>query len=229
MVHHPDVIIPATISYGSSSGPKALTDIVHNAGGFRKTNRLWKNYLRRFQLGFNVRSPESMAVMLSIWEAIGGPHESCNIIDHNDWNTTEGSMGSNGLASITKDDQPLRNTTDGTFLGDGTTTSFQMVKVRNQGAAAQHIRTITQPRLADPTILIAIDTVLQTIVTDYDNDSFPTGLVEFVTAPGVGELPTWGGAFYVPVAFTDDEFIQQLTTFDLSSVPNIEMMEVRIK
>ncbi len=226
MAHFPDIIIPGTISYGSSTGPTSLTDIVTNVGGFRKTNRFWDQFLRAFQLGYNVRTPEKAAIILSIWEALGGPADSCLIRDHNDWNTTFGSMGSNGLASITKDDQPLRNTVDNTFLGDGTTKIFQMTKVRTQGSAT-HTRIIKQPQILLPAPLVAISGVLKTLTTDYTINA-NTGIVTFVVAPAGASTPTWGGAFYVPVAFVNDEFLQQLTTFDLTSIPNIEMREVRL-
>jgi len=48
MAHDDTIILPNTLSYGGSTGPRALNDVVHNAGGFRKTNRIWSQYLRRF-------------------------------------------------------------------------------------------------------------------------------------------------------------------------------------
>lgn len=225
MAHDDTIIFPNTLVYGGTTGPRTKTNVVHNSGGFRKTNRIWSQYLRRFQIVHGPRRPEVSALILAIWEAGGGPAFSFLGTDPNDWNSTEGSMGSGGLAAITKDDQPMQNTVDGSYVGDGSTTVFQFLKQRSQGAQV-HDRIIQKPRTS-PAPLIALDGALKTVTTDYTIDS-STGICTFVVAPGAGVVPTWGGAFYIPLAFVGDELDQQVVTYDISSFPNVELMEARL-
>lgn len=224
MAHDDAIIFPNTLSYGGSTGPRSRTDVVHNAGGFRKTNRIWSQYLRRFQITHGPRRPQVAAQILAIWEAVGGPNGSFLGTDPNDWNSTAGNMGSGGLAAITKDDQPMQNTVDGTYVGDGSTKTFQFLKQRSEGSQI-HDRLIKKPRTS-PTPLVAIDGVLES-GSNYTID-FATGILTFNSAPGVAEVPTWGGTFYIPLAFVGDELDQQVITFDLSGFPTLELIEVRL-
>ncbi len=225
MAHDDTIIFPNTLVYGGSTGPRSKTNVVHNAGGFRKTNRIWSQYLRRFNITHGPRRPEVAALILAIWETIGGPAGSFLGTDPNDWNTTEGSMGSLGLGAITKDDQPMQNTVDGTYVGDGSTTTFQLLKQRTEGTQTND-RIINKPR-ATPVPLVAIDATLKVTPGDY-SINFATGIATFVVALGVGEVPTWGGAFWVPLAFVGDELDQQVISFDLSGFPALELIEVRL-
>ncbi len=226
MAHDDTIIFPNTLRYGGTTGPRSKTSVVHNAGGFRKTNRIWAQYLRRFNIVQGPKRPEVAALILAIWETVGGPAGSFLGTDPNDWNSTAGSMGSLGLGAITKDDQPMQNTVDGTFVGDGTTTVFQLIKQRSQGVVQVHNRIIDKPR-ATPVPLVAIDTVLQATPADY-SINFVNGECTFVVALGVGEVPTWGAAFYIPLAFVGEELDQQVINFDLSGFPALELVQVRL-
>lgn len=227
MTHHAFEFLPRTVAYGSSFGPAALADIITTTSGYRHTNRLWDQYLRRLTLTSVARTPANAGVILKVFELVGIT-DSFLQRDHGDWNTTDGDMrlrGGAGEAAITKDDQPLQNTTDDTFVGDGSTTTFQMTKRRVQNTAS-HTRLILKPQITGPAPLIALDGVLQTLTTHY-TIAATIGVVTFVAAPGVGVVPTWGGAFYIPVAFVTSNLRQQISAIDIHQVLALELTEVR--
>ena len=228
MAHFDNVILPLSLSFGTTTGPKTSTDVSFTDSGFRKANRRWSQHLRRFNLRYGVRSPQDVYTILKLFEAVDGPANSFLLRDWNDWNTTDGRMEKGGDTNTTATDQPLENTVTNGIVGDGTTLTYQARKDYTVGGAT-HSRTIKKP--VSP-IKVAVDGVAQTEGVDFTVD-YSTGIVTFTTAPGAtgsptGVLVTWGGAFYVPVAFEGDEFIQSLDTHDASSVPDIRLIEERI-
>jgi uncharacterized protein (TIGR02217 family) len=232
MAHYDNVILPLSLSFGTTTGPKTSTDVSFTDSGFRKANRRWSQHLRRFNLRYAVRSPEDVYTLLKLFEAVDGPANSFLLRDWNDWNTTDGRMGDQGADFITATDQPLQNTVTAGIVGDGTTFTFQMRKDYTVGGAT-HSRTIKKPQSG--TIKVAVDGVVFEEGGSPDGYSvdYATGVVTFASAPGAVGSPTgvpvtWGGAFYVPVAFEGDEFIQSLDTHDASSVPDIRLIEERL-
>ena len=227
MTHHEFEFLPRTVAYGSSFGPETLVDVITTTAGYRHTNRLWDQYLRRLTLSPVARTPINAGVILKVFELVGIT-DSFLQRDHGDWNTTDGDMrlrGSAGEAAITKDDQPLQNTTDLTLLGDGATTVFQMTKQRVQDTAS-HLRLIRKPQATGPVPLVAVAGALQSDPADYSFDA-TTGLVTFVAAPGNGVASTWGGAFYIPASFTNPLFQQQIGAIDIHTVLTLGLTEVR--
>lgn len=220
MAHDDTIILPASYSYGANLGPGILVDVVTGTAGFRKTNVMQTSFTRTYQIGFNVRTPERATLLMNIYLAINGPGGSFLITDHLDWNSTNGIMGSAGLASITDVDQPMRNTVTGLRVGDGATTVFQMIKDYSAGAQV-HTRDIEKPR-ASPTPLFALDGTPDTPTVNFAN-----GEATFSPAPGAGVVPTWGAAFYVRGAFVSLKALQELTTFDLVSTPDVELIEAK--
>ncbi len=227
MAHHDFELLPRTIAYGSASAPKPHADISTTPSGYRHTNTLWEQYLRRLSLSFSARTPANAEIILSVFEAVSVV-DSFLQRDHGDWNTSADTRlrGSAGENAITKDDQPMQNTVTLTEVGDGSTTTFQLLKKRTEQTAT-HSRLITKPDLLDPIPLVAIDGVLQTLTTDY-TISAATGICTFVVAPALNEVPTWGGAFLIPVVFADTGFRQSILTADINQVLGLELIEVRL-
>lgn len=230
MAHFDDVIMPTSVRFGSSSVPQTSTDQVFLTSGHRKANQRWSQKLHRLRLTY-VQDTRSIHDILKIWQAVEGPANTFLARDWSDWNTTDGAMQPGNESLITNADQPLQNTADGSFLGDGTTTTFQMVKRYLAGATAAHTRTIRKP--VSGTVKVSVDGVDQTEGPDFSVD-FSTGVVTFTTAPGVGLSPTaaavrWGGAFYLPVHFLEDEgFVEQLSSARVSELPSVELLEARL-
>ncbi len=232
MAHYDDVIMSSKLAYGGGTGPSVSTDVVFVGSGYRYANSRWSQKLRRFNIGYNVRSLADAHAILKIFEVVDGPGNSFLIRDWNDWNTTAGRMGKGNESLITAFDHPLQNISDETFLGDGVQTTFQMVLHHTIGATASHTRVIKKPESG--TIKVAVDgtEVTEGSPTDFTVD-YANGIITFQAAPGASISPTattvtWGGAFYVPVSFVSDDFLTTLETFDGSAVPNIELVEERL-
>lgn len=226
MAHHDFELLPRNVAYGSVSGPEALADVITTTSGYRHTNRLWDQYLRRLTVSFNARTPANAEAILAVFEAVGITDTFLQR-DHNDWNTSADTRLRNdaGENAITKDDQPMQNTVDLTEVGDGSTTTFQLLKKRTEQTAT-HSRLILKPDLLDPVPLVALDGVLQSTPGDY-SISATTGICTFVVAPGGSVVPTWGGAFLIKVAFIKSVFQQQILTGDIHQALNLELTEVR--
>ncbi len=228
MAHYDDVILPTSISQGTTTGPTTATDVLHTDSGYRKANQRWSLKLRRFNLRYGMRTAADAYTILRIFEAVEGPANSFLARAWNDWNTTQGSMDFGDESKITATDQPLRNTATGLFVGDGSTRTFQMVKRYTVGATAASTRDILKPA-NDGNVTVAVNSVVQTegSPTDFTVD-YATGIVTFQTAPGNGLSVTWGGVFYVPVAFINDDFLESLQVFHASDPPDIPLTEVRL-
>ena len=220
MAHDDTIILPASYSYGANLGPGIIVDVVTGTSGFRKTNVVQKFFTRSYQIGYKVRTPQAATLIMNIYLAINGPGGSFLITDHLDWNSTNGIMGSAGLASITDTDQPMRNTVTGLRVGDASTTVFQMIKDYSAGTQV-HTRDIVKPR-ASPTPLFALDGTPDTPTVNFAN-----GEATFAPAPGIGVVPTWGAAYYTRVAFVSMKALQELTTFDLVATPDVELIEAK--
>ena len=229
MTQFDDIIIPDTIALSGQTGPSTSVEQVSLSNGFRETNLLWTQKLRQLNIGYPNMKPTDAFVVLRIFEAVEGPLNSFLTKDRNDWNTTAGNMENGGESNITKDDQKMENTADQTDLGDGSTTTFKLLKDYSVGATATHRRFIIKPQngTGDFAIKVALDGVLKTEGPDF-TVNYSTGIVTFATAPANGVAPTWGGAFYVPVAFMSDDFLALLLQPGITSIPDIPLMEVRI-
>lgn len=97
----------------------------------------------------------------------------------------------------TDDDAGVLGTTG---VGVAATLAYQMFK--NYVVSPLTTQVIVQKPVAS-TIKIYINGVLKTLTTDYTLDS-TTGIVTFVSQPGVGLALTWTGEYDVPVRFAAD-------------------------
>jgi uncharacterized protein (TIGR02217 family) len=174
-----NVRFPDDISYGSSGGPKFMTDIVTMENGAEHT------------VGYGVRTMEQLSEIKKFWNARKGSAWAFRYKDWLDYTST--SIG-NDVSNITDEDQVL-----GT--GDGINTQFQLVKRYTSGSSTQ-ARPITKP--VTGTVVIALDQVSQ--VSGWSIDTL-TGIVTFSIPPAEGIEITSGFQFDVPTRFsnTDDE------------------------
>ena len=233
MAHFDDVIMPTSVRFGSQSVPVTSTQQVFLTSGYRKANQRWSQKLQRLGLIY-VRGTQGIHHILKIWHAMEGPANTFLAEDAFDWNTTDGRMDFGDESLVTDADQPLRNTADNTFVGDGSTTTFQMVKRYLPSATSAHTRVITKPR--NGTVKVSVDGVALTEGGSPDDFTvdYATGIVTFANPPGAGVSPTgvpvkWGGAFYVPVHFLEDDgFVERLLTAKAGELPGVELLQARL-
>ncbi len=209
MAHYDDIILPLGMSLGSSIGPMTSTQQLITTSGKRKTNKRWTEHLQKFDVGFNVKSSSDVFVIIDIFQAVDGPFGSFLARAWNDWNTTAGLMEPGDETFITNVDEPLINTVTGLNLGDGSTTTFKMVReYTGSSATALHQRDITKPQ--NGSVVIALDAGAKVEGVDY-TINYATGVVTFIIAAPTGaEVPTYGASFYVPVGFVDDEILSSI-------------------
>lgn len=236
MAHRDDVIWPTAIAYGGSLMTSAVTQKVYFLNGKRKVNVLSDKHLRVLNVSFPPGSYQDRYEVLKIFNAVGGDADTFLARDPADFNTSDGYMGLNSnksnywLSNLTYLDQPMQNTTDDSFIGDGGTTTFQLVKRYIVGASAIHTRAITKPyqEFTDSVLYwpkFALDGVEQFDSADLSLD-YTTGIVTFGSAPGSGQVPTWGGPFYIPVEIANPDIMYKFTTGDLEEVLTVELREV---
>lgn len=202
MTHRDDVILTQLPSHGSAGGPAVALDQIYLGSGYRKTNLRHSQKLRRYSLTWPARAVDTAIAILTTYEALEGPQDSFLMTDPNDWNTGA-FQGELTAAVITAFQQPLRNTVTGLYVGDGSTTTFQMMKLYSAGSAAKHYRVIVKPKTG--TVRVGVNAVEQTLTVNF-SFSTATGIVTFVVAPANGLSTTWGGEFYTPVAFEETDF-----------------------
>ncbi len=223
MAHYDSVILPTTIEIGAETSPLMATDVVFFDSGYRAVNSRWSQGLRRLSISYT----ENVAVIeeiLRIFQAVDGRVNSFLVRDWGDWNTSQGHMDTdNAINNVQPIDQPMLNTVTLTFAGDGSTKLYQMGKNYVKGLASQ-FRYIKKPQSG--TVKVAVNGVQLVEGPDFTVD-YSTGLVLFAVAPISSALVTWGGAFYVPVAFTRDELPMTVDAFT-ASVDSIELLEVRL-
>jgi uncharacterized protein (TIGR02217 family) len=108
--------------------------------------------------------------------------------------------------------------------GDGTTTSFQLVK-RYGDPAHEWVRSVVRPVAGS--VRIAVAGVEKAAGTIFSVSS--DGLVTFTPGhvPTAGQAVTAGYRFLVPVRFDTDEIRVDLSAFVAGEIPSIPLVELR--
>jgi uncharacterized protein (TIGR02217 family) len=230
MTHYDDVIMPTGIGFGSVSTPATATDLVFAASGKRFARQRRAARIRRLDLDFT--KPFDAALLdidlreiAKIHEALDGPFNTFLARDWAHWNTS-GQQGPvdgdpDALLRVATSDAPMRNTVTGLLVGDGSTTTFQLELHTTKGSAT-HARVITKPQSP---IVAENDSIAKIEGVDFTVD-YATGIVTWSPALGVGVVPKWGGAFYLKVAFVNDELPSTLGSPAHGSLSGVALVEV---
>ena len=167
---------PDDIAYGSKGGPTYKTSVLIQASGHEKRNSYWTQARHKYDVAYGVRTQAQLDALLTFFHSVRGRAHSFRFKDFSDFHTgTPGGHGDAGAPATapTKDDY-----TFGT--GDNVEVDFQISKPYVTGSLTS-TRNITKP--INGTILIALDTVLQTEGggADYTID-YATGIVTFASS-----------------------------------------------
>jgi uncharacterized protein (TIGR02217 family) len=193
-----DVDFPLTLGAQASVTPAFSTAIVTTAAGVDQRNADWADARLSFDAGPGVRSEDDIAGLLAFFRARRGAARAFRFRDPFDFEATDVSIG----------------------IGDGTTTSFPLVKRYGDGDDAQ-VRRISRPVADSVRVAVGgVDAAEGWSLLD-------GGIVSFVTAPAAGAEVTASFDFDVPVRFAEDRLEVSRATFLAGEAPSVPLIEVR--
>lgn len=211
-----DIRFPTRDEWGSSGGPGNSTGVISMDSGQTRRITRWSQFRHQYDVAWQVKEFDLLSEVKAFYLARGGIANSFRFKDWQDYNTTAtGHDWENENSPHTKDDQEIG-------IGDGTTTTFQLIK-RYEDDAGSYVRTLK--RIVEDSVLVAIDGVNQASGWTVNIN---TGVVTFDVAPSIGEVVTAGCEFDVEVRFGDgvDEFFAAAAdNFGSGSIPNLPLVE----
>jgi uncharacterized protein (TIGR02217 family) len=206
-----DIRFPTAISLASSGGPERRTDVVVLGSGHEERNSRWAHSRRSWNAGYGVRSLDDLYAVIAFFEERRGKLYGFRWKDPTDW-TSSGPQG-----TPTTSDQLIA-------IGDGATTSFQLVKTYG-GAHAPWVRRIAKPVAGS--VVVAVAGVAQP-PSAFSLDT-ATGQLTFLAGhvPAAGAAITAGFEFDCPVRFDTDKLAINVHGFNHGAIPHIPLIEVR--
>lgn len=175
---------PQGISYGSSGGPVYNTTVNITKSGMETRQVNWPSSRHKYNATYGIRNQVDFDAILKLFHACQGRAVGFRYKDWSDFKSCDVT----GTPSAT--DQLI-----GT--GDGSTTTFQLVKNYTVGGV-----TVTRKIRKPVTVLVALNDVAQGSGWTLDTT---TGIVTFTNTPGNGVSVKAGYEFDVPVRFDVDE------------------------
>lgn len=203
-----DIRFPVAISRGATGGPERRTEVVTTASGNEERNSRWADSRRRYNAGFGVKTLNDLHEVVKFFEERRGRLHGFRWKDHADYKSGP------PQTQISMLDQQI-----GT--GDGTTTSFQLVKRYGSGLR-DYRREITKPVAGS--VLVAVNGVPAAGVTI----GATNGVATFAAPPPAEATITAGFEFDVPVRFDTDQLKINLVNFQAGDIPDIPVVEVRL-
>ena len=201
-------LFPLRIAFGTSGGPERTIEIVRLSTGYEHRNQRHRHAVRRYDAASGVKQFADLVAVLDFFEARRGKLTGFRFRDPLDKQSSPFGRVPSPL------DQSI-----GT--GDGTTTSFALVKTYGSGPNA-YLRPIEKPVAGS--VLVAVDGA---VVEDGISIDATRGIVDFAVAPGAGTAITAGFTFDVPVRFDMDQLAINVAAFEAGDIPSIPLIEVR--
>lgn len=204
-----DVLLPDGFQYASSAGPGFQTIVQQSGSGHETRIQRQSQALHRLSLLKQLQTPAEAKALKSFALERRGSLHSFKVRDFSDYTSNP-----DGETAATNLDQII-----GT--GDGTTTTFQLVKRYGYLGPNEYTRTITLPESG--TVAVAVDGVSTATTPASD------GRIVFAAAPANGTLITAGFRFYVPVRFSlefEKWARMQADAYQVWSLASLDVQEV---
>jgi len=199
-----DVRLAEDVERGAQGGPRFKTTILVFGGGLEKRNIDWATTRGEWDIGYGIESKEAFTDVIDFFYARQGRAHSFRFKDWSDYE-----VGSTGV--------PV------TFaVGDTSTTIFQAQK-RYSSGGIDFDRDLT--KIVSGTVEVYVNAVLQTDPGDYSIDLL-TGLITFVSAPAAVDIGLVC-EFDVPVRFNTDGLDINVEVWNVGSIPQIPIVEVK--
>ncbi len=213
-----EAIFPTMFSEGSESGPQYDAVVSVGSSGVNQRTGQFQAPRVCFRVDQSVRSLEEMRELLTFFHARRGRLVGFRALDFTDYHAVDALLGT----------------------GNGSVRVFQLTKYYMLGGFSQG-RAIVKPSIP---VAIYVDGVLmndvRVVETSQGTEVFSgdgtgphhvtvdgsNGVVIFATAPPLGSLLQWTGAFYVPVRFDTDELDISLEGFDVQTWSQIQLLEI---
>lgn len=198
---------PEEISYGSTGGPTFKTTVFEASSGHEQRNMNWSKSRCRYDVSHGIKTHEDMEDVLNFFYSVRGKAIGFRYKDWSDYILDLEQIG----------------------VGDGSTTSFQIIKTYSAGPQ-QYVRDITkivQPSVGPPPVVFEVY-VNDTILSSGYSVDYNTGILTFVSPPTLGHTIKVSCEFDVPVRFDTDEMEITLESFDLETWDSIPLIEVKV-
>jgi uncharacterized protein (TIGR02217 family) len=201
-----DVRFPLAMGLAARGGPERRTEIVPLASGREERNAVWAGSRRRWDAAPGVRSLDDVAVLTAFFEARRGRLHGFRFADPLDHKSCAPS------AEPAASDQQLG-------VGDGSETSFQLVKRYGDGATAW-ARAITHP--VEGSVVVAID------ATPAAFTLAPGGIIVLDAPAPSAAVVTAGYRFDAPARFDTDRLEITAEGFRAGELGAVPLIEVRV-
>ena len=195
-----EVQFPNDIAYGATGGPEFATSVVATASGFEQRNINWSAARGRWDVASGLKKQTQLDTLVAFFRARKGRAHGFRFKDWTDFKATAQALGT----------------------GNGTITTFQLIRTYSSGGATD-VRTITKPVAG--TVKVYLAGVLQASGWSVNTT---TGIITFTTAPGNGVAVSADYEFDVPVRFDTDRMAVTIEQINLHQWSGIPIVEIRV-
>lgn len=188
-------LLDVLYSWGSRGGPRYSTTLVRTDSGAEQAIQKWSQSLGKWDISYSVQTQAQLQALQQFFHARQGKSTGFLFLDPIDNTGTLQALG----------------------VGDGTTTTFQLVMNYTSGGITT-VRKITKPNVSTVAAFVSGVSTAATV-------NASTGVLTFGTAPASGHPVTASFQYYVPVRFDSD--VNEVTINGLiGGWDRIELVEV---
>jgi uncharacterized protein (TIGR02217 family) len=204
LVPFTNVRFPEDISYGSKGGPSFSTSIFTATSGYEQRNSNWSIQRCTYNVVYGIRTIQQMHRVFEFFYAMRGKALAFRFKDWTDYRLADEKIG----------------------IGNGAITAFQITKTYTVGLNS-YVRDIKKivPNVDAP-ITVKLNGVIVAPLNYIVNTD--TGMISFLVAPSAAVIITITAEFDVPVRFDVDELPVTLEEFEIETMSDIPLVEVRL-